>query len=210
MQFKIQKFIIISPFPEVYGLEIISGENMVLVNTTPFAEYLMKRNPKMKSVTIEKMFPHTLRVDLAQREPVAYVKDSLRTLSIDSDGVLLPLNQTAGKKLPVIKTENTIFLASEKTDWRLIKALSILDQMGKESISVDQIVIGKDTPNFYVYLDTSIEVIIPFGGNPRIVATSLQVIVARFRIEGKFISKVDFQFDKPIVILRNEENISSH
>lgn len=210
MQFTVQKIIVISSSPEIYGLEIIRGKNLIVAPLSQLTEYLIKRNQKVKSITIEKLFPNTLRIDLMAREPVAYVKDSLRTLSIDSDGVLLPGSESTGKKLPVIKTENTIFLASEKTDWRLIKALSILDQMKKESISVDQIRIDKDKSNFHVYLDTPVEVIIPFESNPQIVATSLQVIVARFRIEGKFISKVDFQFDKPIVILRNEENISSH
>lgn len=209
-QCKIQKIIIISPSSEIYGFEIMSGKNLVLINTVQFTEYLIKRNPKIKSATIEKIFPHTLRIDLQEREPVAYIKDSLHTFSIDIDGVLLPFEENTGNKLPVIKAEDTIFLATEKTDWRLIKALSILDKMRKESIYINQIVIDKDKSNFYVYLDPSIEVIIPFDSNPQIMATSLQVIVARFRIEGKFISKVDFQFDKPIVILRNEENISSH
>lgn len=170
----------------------------------------MKRNPRVKSVTIEKILPDTLRIDVKARIPKAYVKDSLRTQYIDDDGVLLPVERESEIKLPVIIAQNTIFFGTEKTDWRLIKAVSILTQMEKESISIDQIVIDSEKSVFHVYLNTKSEIIIPQSADPKVTAASLQTIIARFRIEGKFISKVDFQFDKPIVILSNGENMSSH
>ena len=195
---------------EIYGLSVSAYKNILFFNTADFSEYLMKRNPRVKSVTIEKILPDTLRIDLKARIPKAYVKDSLRTQYIDDDGVLLPVERESEIKLPVIIAQDTIFFGTEKTDWRLIKAVSILTQMEKTSISIDQIVINSGKSVFHVYLNTKSEIIIPQSADAAVTAASLQTIIARFRIEGKFISKVDFQFDKPIVILSNGENMSSH
>lgn len=209
-KFRIKKVIVVFPFQEAYGLSVSAHKNILFFNTADFSEYLMKRNPRVKSVTIEKILPNTLRIDLKARIPKAYVKDSLRTQYIDDDGVLLPVERESEIKLPVIIARTTIFFGTEKTDWRLIKAVSILTQMEKESISIEQIVIDGEKSVFHVYLNAKSEIIIPQSADPAVTAASLQTIIARFRIEGKFISKVDFQFDKPIVILSNGENMSSH
>lgn len=209
-KFRIKKVIVVFPFQEVYGLSVSAYKNILFFNTADFSQYLIKRNPRVKSVTIEKILPNTLRIDLKPRIPKAYVKTSLRTQYIDDDGVLLPVEKESEIKLPVIMVPNTIFFGTEKTDWRLIKAVSILDQMEKASISIDQMVIDEKKSVFILYLNTKSEIIIPQSADPAVTAASLQIIIIRFRIEGKFISKVDFQFDKPIVILSNGENMSSH
>ena len=64
-----------------------------------------------------------------------------------------------------------------------------------------EIVIVNESPTL---VDDSVEVFMPVTADPSYLSASLQTIISRFRIEGNFIAKVDFRFDKPVVILKNE------
>ncbi|EKD90099.1 MAG: hypothetical protein ACD_32C00020G0002 [uncultured bacterium] len=112
--------------------------------------------------------------------------------------------------LPVIKISKSDLSSSQKADWRIIKALSFLIYCQKQSILIDRILIDENKSLFHIFLADGVEVIAPQTGNASILAASLQIIISRFRIEGKIITKVDFQFDKPIVVLSNGEELSSN
>ncbi len=112
-------------------------------------------------------------------------------------------------KLPVIKTPLITFGLGNLADWKIIKAKEIIFELGKRSIFSDQIVIDDNSGNYILKTNNQIEIIIPLKMEINTLSASLQLIISRFRIEGKIISRIDFQFEKPVVVLKNGEKMSS-
>ena len=91
-----------------------------------------------------------------------------------------------------------------KADWRVIKAVSLINELNKKEIGVDSVGFSSSSAHIRAVVDDSVEVFMPVTADPSYLSASLQTIISRFRIEGNFIAKVDFRFDKPVVILKNE------
>ena len=208
--FRLKKVYFISPKKVESGLEIFNGKNLLWFDVKIINQHLLDRNPEIKSMLIAKSYPSSLVIDLMFREPVAIVAGEGDNFFIDTDGRLLPYDENLKKDLPEIRLAGAKLYLTNNTDWRIINALTFLKQSKIQGVDLSNILIDKDKPLMMAYLPEGTEVIIPQTGNFANLAASLQIIVSRFRIEGKFITKVDFQFDKPIVLLENDKNISSN
>lgn len=81
-----------------------------------------------------------------------------------------------------------------------IHADEIDRQLRKKSIAYDQI-ISAEGNNFIITLADNKEVI--FSGNKDIFlqVSSLQLVLSRLTIEGKRFKRLDFRFDKPIIVV---------
>lgn len=206
--FPIKTVIVVSEYSVIYGLELVNGQNIFFVNTDQIRQNLIKRNPGLSSVSIVKNYPSTLVVNLHFREPVALVLGSSVQLYIDRNGVFLPFFKK-NLILPTIDASNIAFAADHKADWRIIKAIAFLEDISKQGLFVERIFIDDETKMFLIYLTEGSQVIAPYVSTTSKIAASLQAIIARFRIEGKFVKKIDFRFDKPVVTFSNGEKISS-
>lgn len=207
-KYQIKKIVIISTYPRIYGLEILKRQSLLLLDINKISYVLINRNPFIKSIAVTKHYPETLILDTKIRNPRYLVmKDSL-VLPVDEDGVVLS-GMDYDKTLPKIEVSNFSIFSGEKTDWRILKAIDLLANMEKQGIIVDQILIDDGGGLFLINLPEGSNIIVPYNADAPFIATSLQVIMSRFRIEGKFVSKIDFRFDKPVVMLSTGEKISS-
>lgn len=82
-------------------------------------------------------------------------------------------------------------------------------ELEKKGIFTDQIIIDDNSGNYILKTNNQIEITIPVKMAINTLSASLQLIISRFRIEGKIISRIDFQFEKPIIVLKNGEKMSS-
>lgn len=209
-QFQIKKVIIIAPKKVLVGLHILNSQNLLFINTKKTAQYLSDRNIEIKTVKLIKTFPQTLIIDLIYREPKAVVLSKNQKLYIDEDGIILSDDIFPGLSLASIDASEIDVIVKKKGDWRVVKAFAILENLKQLSITIDQISIDNKNAVFHAMLPEGTEIIIPQTCNPSFIAASLQIIVSRFRIEGKMVTRIDFRYDKPIVVLTSGEKISSH
>ncbi len=207
--FRLRKVYFISPKKVANGLEIFNGKNLLWFDAKTINQHLLDRNGEIKSVIIRRSYPRSLVIDVMLREPVAIVSGDSDNFFIDTEGRLLPFEESSKRELPEIRFMGVKLYLTNNADWRIINALTFLKQSKKQGIDLSKILIDKDKPLMFAYLPEGTEIVIPQTGNLPNLAASLQIIVSRFRIEGKFITKIDFQFDKPIVLLENEKNNSS-
>lgn len=190
------------------GLNILNRDNLLFINEKEVSSYLMKSNPVIKSIKIRKKFPQTMIMQIEDRLPVAKIITGIDNMYIDNDGIILTSNNNY-PSFPKIIVSNISIGPNKKADWRVIKALSFINEARKQSIIIEQIS-ADDTSNvFSAITSNGMIILIPYDADPMIKASSLQVIILRFTIVGKNITKLDFRFDKPVVTLSNGEKISS-
>lgn len=204
---RIKRIIIVSKNYPVNQLNIFNQKNILLVDLKQSEDLLMNANYFIKSVRMEKVYPDKLIIRIEPRLPVARVKTKTGNFTADPTGIILPARGYSG--LPLIGLDDTVIFSGYKGDWRITRSLDILYEGGNEGINITQIIYDSNRGNFLVTLEGGAEVNIPSGMDTKQLVTSLQLIVSRFRIEGKIIKKIDFNYEKPVVVLANEEKNSS-
>lgn len=204
----IKKVFIISENSDIKGLYIIEGKNLILLDNKSLIDFLLKNNPNINKIYINKSIPNTLMIQIIPRIPIAIVSNDRISMYVDEEGIYLTDLSDLGL-LPKIEIANIPIYSDRKADWRVIKALLILKYFDNGNIDIQKVVID-DNNNMYTFrLLNDIQVLVPYNADASKLAASLQVIISRFRIEGKTISLIDFRYDKPIVVLSNEVKKSS-
>lgn len=206
-KFQIKTVIVNSGNLDISGLERLNNQNLLFLDIDKFTESLVRENSLISSASGRKEYPDRLIIYLYERKPVALLTSGSIKYYVDREGVLMPKEEDID--LPEIEISNIQVFLGQQTDWRIIRAVNLLQNISKQSILVDRIIIDDRESLFQVYLKGDVLVLVPYSFEGSILATSLQIIMSRFRIEGKFVRKIDFRFDKPTVVLSNGEEISS-
>lgn len=207
-QTTVKKVEIESNSQNIKGLGVLNGKNLIFLNEERLIQELNKQNPNLKKIIIQKKYPNTLLIFTVERIPIAQIKKNTLKINVDSDGVYL-FEAGNVQNLPEIDADNIPLFENKKADWRISKSLELIENLYKNNINPRKIAVNNKDNQYSVYLNDGSEVIVPYETDNSAVAASLQIIISRFRIEGKFISKIDFRSDKPIVVLANEEKNSS-
>jgi hypothetical protein len=147
-------------------------------------------------------------IQIESRKPVAKIISAKDEINVDSEGILLYGMRTS-ESLPQIEALNPINSFDDRTDWRILKAIKIIEETKLQELTFEKIFIDDEKNVFNLYSNDHQEIIVPFTADIPKIAASLQIIVSRFRIEGKFVTSVDFRFDKPVIKLASEEKKSS-
>lgn len=200
----VKKVIVVSQVQEINGLNFLNGQNFLTVDSRNLADKILGVNPYLKKLTVTKSFPDKLTLDVMPRIPVAVMSDSdKKEFYLDREGFPADKKYLRSQFLPVIEGYKLPYRTS-RPDWRVLKAVDLISLLAEENIGVGHFFIDDINSSFTLFLLSEEEVFLAQNFNPAEISASLQTIISRFRIEGKFISKIDFRFDKPLVILKNE------
>ena len=86
----------------IVQLEQMKGKNIVYLNTDEI-EKLIKKDVRVKKVSVKKLFPSKIEVTLEEREPYVYVKKGEETLLADKDlNISGDILEEPSKNIPVI------------------------------------------------------------------------------------------------------------
>lgn len=193
---------IISPDKEIIGLNIFSGENNLLLKESEIKDELLKKNIFVKNIKINKQYPDKIILDIVFRSPYAYVVANSQEIFIDNEG--FPSKSYHDTRPSVRISVPSIIYSPASPDWRLVKAVKLVGLLNNYGLQFNSIVINDNSSEISGLIDDIIEIIIPLTKDAHQVSASLQTIISRFRIEGKFVAKIDLRYDKPVVVLKNE------
>lgn len=207
-KYDLKTVIIISSQNTIKGLNILNGANLLTADSSRISNILKKQNQSLFSIGMVKKYPQTLIFEIENRYPIAYLIRSKNNLYIDKEGIIFTSNINY-QNIPAIDVTQITISEGQRADWKIQKAISIIDEFRKQSIIIDQILIDDASNNFNIKLAGGLEILLSFNSDTATKASSLQAILKRFKIVGKNINRVDFRFDKPVVILSNGEKISS-
>ena len=99
----------------VTQLEQMKGKNIVYLNTDEI-ESLIKKDARVKKVSVKKLFPSKIEVTLEEKQPYVYVKKGDETLLADKDLVIYgDILEDPSRNMPVIEYTNDESLNAIKT-----------------------------------------------------------------------------------------------
>ena len=99
----------------VTQLEQMKGKNIVYLNTNEI-ENLIKKDARVKKVSVKKLFPSKIEVTLEEKQPYVYVKKGDETLLADKDLVIYgDILEDPSRNIPVIEYTNDESLNAIKT-----------------------------------------------------------------------------------------------
>ena len=203
--FKVKKIIIISQESTLFGLNEIGEKNIFFLDFAKLTAYLLDQNPTIKSVHLEKKYPDTVIIKTEERITYAQIFVGDKKINIDYDGFIVAYHkENLNEYLRPIYMDRNPPVAGNSADVLVLKAIRYFDEFEKIDQNLEKVTV-EDSSNSYILLtESQITLFIPFSEDPKIISSSLQLILTRFRIEGKRVTKVNFLFDKPIITLANE------
>ena len=97
-------------------LNLSSNSSLWSIDTDRLSGVL-EAHPWIRTVTFDRVFPHSLIVQVEERQPAAVLRASKQSYYIDSEGFLLPGKITkAGQTLPVLKGMDSKFFSEQKDE----------------------------------------------------------------------------------------------
>lgn len=207
--FQIKTLIIKANQPKLYGLKILENNNLLFIDDKKITAFLQKQNPNVNSIHIIKQFPQTVILIVEDRIPIAQIVNKDKNLYVDKEGTILT-STTYSSNLVQINSPDVSIYSNQKVDWRIMKVISFIKESKNQGIIIDQILVDNSSNEFSAKTTSGIEVSLPLDADIVSKVSSLQVILQRFKIMGKNIVKINFRFDKPLIILANGEKISSY
>jgi len=174
------------------------GQNIFIVDEQKLALQIKKTDIKIKEVKIEKQLLGKLLINISRRNPIAVVAFGKNYLLIDQDGLFFDMSSQAGN-LPIASFNLSLqnFKVGSTIDKENKKALDILVSLGGKE-EVKSISVGQE--DIQLELISGTIILFPKLADINAKVTALQVILSRFRIEGKRPVKIDLRFEKPVVM----------
>lgn len=171
-------------------------KNLLFFPTESVAGSILTENTLIEQVQIEKKYPHTLVIHISPRTPFANILQNDAYIQVDRTGFVLGASEGMAP-LPVISFPvRSVIIGTRITDEKFMHALAFLEKT-KEFISFDH-VDEYDSASFRATMGQT-DIIIPQLGEPDRITTTLQTLLAGFRIKGTLPKTIDLRFDKPIV-----------
>ena len=173
-------------------------KNLLFFPSDRIRSEILKDNPLLSDIRFEKIFPHTLKIRPVVRTPFARLLSGDRMVLIDQGGVILT-DGDQGLHLPLISLQLPPFRVGETLTTPSLKyVLAFLT--GTESYGSPESIVGMDSSAFQVKMGKT-DIFITQDKPVAETLTTLQMLIAGFRIKGTLPAVVDLRFDKPVVKL---------
>lgn len=185
----------------------VSGRHLLLLKTGPVTEQVLSRFLTVSVVGWKRRVPHRLEVKVAGRLPLAVVEEASGSaerrgsLVIDGTGLAFDSAQEE-ESLPRITLEDAnLELGAQISSHEVHLYLTALTRADQANISVAWVRLEEEILKLQV--SEGPLVWLPAVGEelPSQIST-LQLILEKYRIEGKVLARVDLRFTKPVVRFR--------
>lgn len=169
------------------------GQSFFFNNTDKLAEEIKNQEIKTAQIEIKKEFPGKIILEIKRRQPLVVISRDNLYFWVDWEGVVFSLEADA-YNLPLLE----ISLQNLKIGSRI--------EMGKTKIPQILTALKQEEIRKIIVLDDQIQlatsqgclILLPMeAGDNKIEA--LQIILNRFKIEGKRLTKIDLRFAKPVI-----------
>lgn len=207
--FRVKKIIIIADRFDIKGLELYEGKFLYLFDAEEINQKLLKSNPRYKTIKFQKIFPDQIKLDFLKKQQVAYLSNNNDLLILGEEDIISINDGLPPNNLPEILLSNLQLTDYIRLDWRVIRSLKLIHNLQKKGLKATKLIVNSEEFLSEIIIGDDLTVIVPDNIEPEYLAASLQIIISRFRIEGKFISVINYKFDKPIILLKNGEKITS-
>lgn len=195
------------------------GKNIIFFKTESLVKKVLSENLSVKEARIRKNLPDKITVEIKNREPIAAIgvqltlgteksaSESARqeftiseeVLEIDEQGIVLAKAKKTDLPIILIDKPLNIEVGQKIMEDKLLKITNILYKM-KLYLLEPKIVQPFSSKIAKIWLKDNLLVQMSLEKDFKSQLDSLQLILGRAKIEGKKASRLDLQFDKPVII----------
>lgn len=188
----------------VFGTQNILHKNIFFITVSQIESILLAANAHIKHITVEKEYPHSIKLLIQTHTPFAYFKANNGYFVVSDNGTVITKTRKTQEMLPII-TYYQIFdyvslnVGNNLSYKDIQAALGFLKKAQNLGISVDSV----DINGLYLIRLNS--------GNKKLIFTAeksreiqeyqFETIIHQFAIEGKNYKTLDVRFDKPLIEL---------
>jgi len=171
-------------------------KNLLFFPTDRIRKEIMSANPLFADIRLEKQYPHTLKIIPIIRVPFVLLTVADRTVVLDKDGFVL-MEGDKNSVLPhVYISEGEVKTGKRTEDLSVQTSIAFISAM--QSImpvswvkQIDALSLQARCQNTDIYITQNKPI--------QDTLSTLQTLIAGFRIKGKLPAVVDLRFDKPVV-----------
>ncbi|MBI4066822.1 hypothetical protein HY407_00410 [Candidatus Gottesmanbacteria bacterium] len=204
--FRINTLEIYGKKANIIGLEKLEGQNIFLLNENSLRSKLLLSNITIEDIHIKKLYPNKLQMIIKPKEIEIAILSTSSAYLASLDGIILNKIDKASLPTNLTKIENIEGLKiGDKVPNDIKSLINISKDLKNANLQADKIKVDNTAQVATFVLPSGTEFIISLTRNNETLPASLQLIMTRFRIEGREPTKIDFRFDKPIVTLNNEK-----
>ena len=182
----------------------IAEKNLVLLNTSEEQRRILKSAPELQTVTVKKIFPHTLLVTATKSIPIAQLVNQPNFLLLSSNGkIIKSTNSSTEGLIPIVYFQHLRAFESKPgtviTHIEIQKALEVMHNRSALPFPLKKITINQPGKIVLIFSDTPLTV--TFGTKKDIakILFILHNIITGLERKGVRPSSVNLEFDKPII-----------
>lgn len=168
-------------------------KSFFLNNLGKLSQEIKNQEIKIGQVTIKKEFPGKLILEIKERQPLVVMPKDNLYFFVDKEGIIFSLEKDP-RDLPFLEISLQNPKIGSSIEIKRIKIPQILESLKQEKIL--KIIVKNDR----IELETNKGslIILPMAASDKKIR-ALQMILNRFRIEGKRLRKIDLRFEKPVI-----------
>lgn len=198
----IKNIVITGTTNKIIGLEELKNLNTFFLNTEESADNIVRKNPAIKSIVIEKKLPNTLIVKVIENKLLASLIVSNGYFYLSEEGRIIFKAKSNLEKIPTITFYQKLnfqqhnagdHITYKDIQYGLFFIKSLTDLGFKvESLEINGV-------NMLLFNLKDKKIIFSSDKDKELQLYLLDEIVRQFKIEGKNYKEIDLRYDKPIV-----------
>jgi len=141
---------------------VIVGEMNYLIHSKSYIKDKVLEIPMIDSVTVEKKFPNTVKLNIIYKEPFLKIADNKIKVIIDGEGNVLAINRDIKTKFSVTGLELSYYKVNNKLKIHndreiLMNLIMLIKLINKSGIDINN-KIDYNNNNVYIYTYTGLKV----------------------------------------------------
>lgn len=201
---RVDKIELISDDPayKLRSIDYLKSENIFFINLEKVELDLLRKNPDLSYLKVNKIYPKTLKIAIKKESALAFFKVNQGFLVLNTQGKIISKKKTRATSLPVInyyqKFDYFAFEAGEKLSFQdVATALRFLQKARDLGLVIDSIdIVGEDVIRFNLE-DKTIFFTSVAPQNKQ--EYEFMTIIKRLKIEGREFKSLDLRFEKPVI-----------
>jgi cell division septal protein FtsQ len=195
--FVIKKIVVTNPKVQVLVNDKLLNRHILFFPSDKLRTDLLDLYPEFADVIVRKKLPDTLIIDFMVRQPAAIVKLPARSVLVDLTGIVLGAAEKSNRILPVIQIGDENAVDGERLkNPAILGALRFLGELNSD-IYVREITLEEEL-TLRVKSNES-DILIMQNANMMPLASTLQILLTRFRMKGRMPVLIDLRFEKPVI-----------
>lgn len=184
---------------------IFIGKNILFLNDKKVKENILESNAQVRSVSIEKLLPHTVRIRVELDSPIAALIVDQGFFELSDNGKIIKKSRIYNNDIPKInyyqKLNYSSFIPGDYVGYNEIKtALVFLKKLDELKLGIANVDING--LNMIRLNLKSAVILTTTEKDVRIQIYQLEKIIRQFRIEGKEFETLDLRFNKPVIKIK--------